>query len=111
MRVFIIRLWRGNLSPAGAFWAAHVAVWVLGMLFFQFLSMSLSMTTKPLVGLPLGLVFLVYNAVAFVGVVRSTRNGSVKSWLRVIMCLASALLLLLSCWVALYFLGRPLISL
>jgi len=111
MRVFLIRLWRGNLSPTGTFWAAHVAVWVVGMIFFQFLSRFLSMNTKPLVGLPLGLVFLVYNAVAFVGVVRSTRNGNVKKWLRIIMCLASGLILLLSCWVALYFLGRPLISL
>jgi hypothetical protein len=107
----MISLWRGNFSPASTFWAAHVAVWVVGMIFFQFLSKFLSMNTKPLVGLPLGIVFLVYNAVALVGVVRSTRNGNVKKSLRIIMCLASALLLLLSCWVALYFLGRPLISL
>jgi len=111
MRSFIIKLWRGNLSPAGAFCVAHVAVWVLGMLFFQLLSNFLSMATKPLVGLPLGFVFLVYNAVAFVGVVRSTRSGTVKKWLRIIICLASSLLLLLSCWIPLYFLGRPLVRL
>jgi hypothetical protein len=111
MRFLIIRLWRGELSPAGTFWVAHVAVWVLGMLLFQVLSVSLSMATKPLVGLPLGLVFVGYNAVACISVARSTRKRSRKGWAQVIMPLASGLLLLLSCWVPLYFLGRPLIAL
>ncbi len=111
MRILIIRLWRGELSPAGTFWVAHVAVWILGMLVFQLLSSSLSMGTKPLVGLPLGLVFVGYNAVACVGVIRSTRKQGRKGWSQVIMPLASGLLLLLSCWVPLYFLGRPLIVL
>ncbi|MBN1807296.1 MAG: hypothetical protein JW837_18770 [Sedimentisphaerales bacterium] len=111
MRFFIIGLWRGNLGPANTFWAAHVAVWGIGMFFFQFLSKFLSMNAKPLIGLPLGLVFLAYNVAAFVGVIRSTRNAKVKRWSRIVMCLASAMLLLLSCWVALYFLGRPMFSL
>lgn len=111
MRFIIIRLWRGELSPAGTFWVAHVAVWVLGMLVFQLLSASLSMGTKPLVGLPLGLVFVGFNAVACVGVIRSTRKQGRKGWSRIIMIVASVLLLLLSCWVPLYFLGRPLIVL
>jgi hypothetical protein len=108
---FIIRLWRGNLGPTVTFWAAHVAVWMLGMIFFQFLSMFLSMNLKPPIGLPLGLVFLIYNVVAFVGVLRSAQDGNVKKGLRAIICSVSAILLLLSCWIPLYFLGRPLISL
>ena len=111
MRTFIIRLWRGELTPAGTFWGAHVAVWVLGMLLFQWLSAVLSMAAKPLVGLPLGLVFVGYNAIACVGVVRSTRKTDPKRWPQVVMTLASLLLWLLSCWVPLYFLGRPLIAL
>ena len=111
MRSLIIKLWRGELSPVVTFWGAHVAVWALGMLLFQLLSMSLSMATKPLVGLPLGLVFVGYNIVACVSVARSTRKRSRKGWTQVIMPVASGLLLLLSCWVPLYFLGRPLIAL
>jgi len=111
MRSFIIRLWRGDLSPAGTFWGAHVAVWALGMLLFQWLSASLSMAAKPLVGLPLGLVFVGYNTIACVGVVRSARKKNRQQWPQVVMTLASVLLWLLSCWVPLYFLGRPLIAL
>ena len=111
MRSLIIRLWRGEFGPAGTFWVAHVAVWALGMLLFQVLSMSLGMGAKPFVGLPLGLVFVGYNAIACIGVVRSTRKQGRQGWSQAIMILASALLLLLSCWVPLYFLGRPLIAL
>jgi len=111
MRSFIIRLWRGDLTAAGTFWGAHVGVWVLGMLLFQLLSGFLSMGAKPLVGLPLGLVFVGYNTIACVGVVRSTRKTDRQRWPQVVMTLASGLLWLLSCWVPLYFLGRPLIAL
>ncbi|MBN2313389.1 MAG: hypothetical protein JXM79_05630 [Sedimentisphaerales bacterium] len=111
MRSFIIRLWRGELPPAGTFWGAHVAVLALGMLLFQWLSTVLSMDAQPLVGLPLGLIFVGYNTIACVGVVRSTRKRDKKRWPQVVMILASVLLWLLSCWVPLYFLGRPLIAL
>ena len=111
MRFLLIKLWRGELSPAGTFWAAHVAVWALGMLLFQWLSGFLSMAAKPFVGLPLGLVFVGYNAVACMGVVRSTRKQDRKGGAQTVMPLVSVLLLLLSCWVPLYFLGRSLIVL
>ena len=111
MRSFIIRLWRGELTPAGTFWGGHVVVWVLGMLLFQLLSAFLSMAAKPFIGLPLGLVFVGYNTIACVGVARSTRKKDRKRWSQVIMTLVSGLLWLLSCWVPLYFLGRPLIVL
>jgi len=111
MRRFIIGLWRGEFRPAFAFWVGHAGVWLLGMLLFQFLSASLSMAAKPFVGLPLGLVFVAYNAIAFAGVVRSARKGICPRWIRVIAGLASAALVLSSCWVPLYFLGRPLIML
>jgi hypothetical protein len=69
-------LWRGEFRPAFAFWVAHAqSIWLLGMLLFQFLSASLSMAGKPLVGVPLGLVFVAYNAIAFAGVVRSAERA------------------------------------
>ncbi len=111
MRRFIIRLWRGEFRPAFAFWVAHAGVWLLGMLLFQFLSTSLSMAVKPLVGVPLGLVLVAYNVIAFAGAVRSARKAACPGWLRVMAGLASAALVLLSVWVPLYFLGRPLIVL
>ena len=111
MRFYIIRLWRGEFGATHTFWVAHVVLWALGMFLFQLLSTFLSMEAKPFVGLPLGLIFVGYNIVAYVGVVRSTRKGNRTRWPRVIMILVSLLLLLLSCWVPLYFLGRPLIAL
>jgi len=92
MRFYIIRLWRGELSSASTFWVAHVAVWVLGMFLFQLLSSFLSMGTKPLVGLPLGLMFVGYNTIACIGVIRSTRKGSRTGWSQVIIPSVSGLL-------------------
>ena len=95
------------MTLAWAFWVAHTAVWLSGMGFFQLLSASISMAAKPVVGVPMGLLFVFYNMLALVGVTRSARRGGTKRVFRFAAVFASALLLVLSAWVPLYFLGRP----
>ena len=78
MRRLFLELWRGEMTLAWAFWVAHTAVWLSGMVFSQLLSISISMAAKPVVGVPFGLIFVFYNVLALVGVTRSARRGDSK---------------------------------
>ena len=93
------------------FWIANVAVWLACMFFFHLLSNVLSMSSGAVVGMPLGLIFVIHNAVALFGVIRSTHKGGTKKFNRFFAILISFLLLILSLWVPIYFYGKPLIRL
>ena len=93
------------------FWIANVAVWLACMFCFHLLSKVLSMSSGPVVGMPLGLIFVIHNATALSGVIRSSRKGGTKKFYRFFAILISFLLLILSLWVPLYFYGKPLIRL
>jgi hypothetical protein len=108
---FYSKLWRGELKLAHTFWIANVAVWLACMFFFHLLSKVLSMSSGPVVGMPLGLIFVIYNAVALSGVIRSSRKGGTKKIYGFFTILISFLLLILSLWVPIYFYGKPLIRL
>ena len=97
------------MSLARAFWVAHVTVWLAGVIFFQILSISIGQALGAAVGLPLGLIFVIYNMLALVGVARSERGRVGQPVLRITAVFTSALLLVLSAWVPLYFYGRPII--
>ena len=107
MRRLFLNLWRGEMSLAKAFWVAHVTVWVAGVIFFQILSTSMGQALGAAVGMPLGLVFVIYNVLALVGVARSARGRVGRPVLVIAAVFTSALLLVLSTWVPLYFYGRP----
>jgi hypothetical protein len=101
------KLWQGEMSLARTFLLAHVVVWLVGVFFFQLLSVSISMAAKPAIGVPLGVLFVVYNFFALVSVARSARRRGSRRVFRIAAVLTSVLLLALSVWVPLYFLGRP----
>ena len=111
MILFYSKLWRGELKLAHAFWIANGAVWLACMFFFHLLSNVLSMSSGPVVGMPLGLIFVMYNTVALFGVIRSSRNGDTRKIFNVFAIIISFLLLILSLWVPIYFYGKPLIRL
>ena len=70
MRDFLHGLWRGELGLARTFWLLHVAVWLAAFVLFQLLSVSVGMAVRAAVGTPLGALFVLYNVLALVGVVR-----------------------------------------
>ena len=107
---FLKQLGQGDFSLGRTFLGAHLGVWLIGIVFFQLLSAHLSMALKRPIGLPLGLIFVAYNILAFLGVIRSARQQD-KAWFRLVAPLLSFLLLLLSLWIPLYFYGRPLLIL
>jgi hypothetical protein len=108
---FYFKLWRGEIKLVHAFWIADVAVWLVCMFFFHLLSKVLSMSSGPVVGMPLGLIFVIYNTVALFGVIRSSRKGGTKKIFGFFAIVISFLLLILSLWVPIYFYGKPLIRL
>ena len=108
---FYFKLWRGEIKLVHAFWIADVAVWLVCMFFFHLLSNVLSMSSGPVVGMPLGLIFVIYNTVALFGVIRSSRKGGTKKIFGFFAIVISFLLLILSLWVPIYFYGKPLIRL
>lgn len=108
---FYSKLWRSEMKLAHTFWLANVTVWLACMFFFQLLSKFLGMNSGPVVGMPLGLIFVIYNTVALSGVMRSSRKGGTKKFYRFFAIAISFLLLILSLWVPLYFYGKPLIRL
>jgi len=108
---FYSKLWRGEMKLVHTFWLANVTVWLACIFFFQLLSNVLSMSSGPVVGMPLGLIFVLHNAVALSGVIRSSRKGGTKKFFRFLAITISFLLLILSLWVPLYFYGKPLIRL
>jgi len=108
---FYSKLWRGEMKLVHTFWIANVAVWLAFMFFFHLLSNVLSMSSGPVVGMPLGLIFVFYNTAALSGVIRSSRKDGTKKFYRFFAILISFLLLILSLWVPLYFYGKPLIRL
>ena len=61
----------------------------------------------PPVGLPLGIIFVIYNVVALVGVTRSAHSRGGRRVFQIAAVFVSLLLLVLSTWVPLYFYGRP----
>jgi zinc transporter ZupT len=79
--------------------------------FFHLLSMVLSMSSGPVIGMPLGLVFVIHNLAALFGVMRSSYKDGTKKIIRFLAIATSFLLLILSLWVPLYFYGKPLIRL
>ena len=108
---FYSKLWRGEMKLVHTFWIANVAVWLACMFFFHLLSNVLSMSSGPVVGMPLGLIFVFYNTAALSGVIRSSRKDGTKKFYRFFAIFISFLLLILSLWVPLYFYGKPLIRL
>ena len=103
MRRVFVKLWRGEIALVRMFWVAHVAVWLGSVFLFQLLSVSINMAVKPVVGVPLGLLFVLYN---IIGVIRSARRAD-RGLLRIVAPLISLLLVMLSLWVPVYFSGRP----
>jgi len=76
----------------------------------ELLSDTLSMYERRLVGMPLGILFVVFNIIALIAVVRASSKHehiAIRYGARA----TSAVLLLLSLWVPVYFYGRPLIVL
>ncbi len=69
------------------------------------------MSSGHVVGMPLGLIFVIHNAAALFGVIRSSYKDGTKKIIRFSAILTSFLLLMLSLWVPLYFYGKPLIRL
>lgn len=111
MLSFYSKLWRGEMKLVHTFWIANVTVWLACMFFFHLLSNFLSMSSGPVVGMPLGLIFVLYNTAALSGVIRSSRKSGTKKIYRFFTILISFLLLILSLWVPIYFYGKPLIRL
>ena len=69
------------------------------------------MSSGPVVGMPLGLIFVIHNTAALSGVVRSSHKGDTKNIYRFFTIIISFLLLIFSLWVPIYFYGKPLIRL
>jgi len=108
---FYSKLWRGEMKLVHTFWIADVAVWLVCMFFFHLLSNVLSMSSGPVVGMPLGLIFVIYNTVALFGVIRSSRKGDTKKIFGFFAIVISFLLLILFFVGPIYFYGKPLIRL
>ena len=108
---YYFRLWRGEIKLVHAFWIANVTVWLVCVFFFNLLSKALSMSSGPIIGMPLGMIFVIHNAVALSGVIRSSNKEGTKKIVRLFAIVISFLLLILSLWVPIYFYGKPLIRL
>ena len=99
------------MSFAKTFWIAHVTVWISGMIIFNFLSDIINMANKPFIGMPLGMLFVIYNIIALLGVIQSSTKHKTNKVMRVIAIIISAYLFLVSVYVPVYFWGRPIIML
>lgn len=106
-RHFFTKIGRGEMRLVKLFWVAHVLVWGVGIFLFQFLSTAISMTARPLVGIPLGLLFVLYNITALSGVIRSARSGDYKLVIKIGAIVVSGLLAIFSLWVPVFFWGMP----
>jgi hypothetical protein len=104
------RLLNGERCLGYTLWVFHVAVWLLVLVLLEFLSKTLGMSARRLVGTPIGILFVVFNIIALMAVVKA--SGKQNSITKKVGARAiSAGLLILSLWAPVYFYGRPLIVL